>query len=398
MNLNNIINSNKRQFTNTMKKEGMVVSDYYDTSKTYTVFFRRNNRSTSPEGKLRLFYEQDTDIKIGTVFVLRDIPYVVVSQDGIESDVYYTSMAIRCDTYFTVYSNTAKGYMKIPFVTMTDKYTISSNSTISIISGTVVVYTGLNDHVKDMSVGNGYYNYGGYYKVGNYFYNNNIAYIYLTREAMSTEDEYILSYKGEVTFKLSLMDKYQLSYDAVYNGTIVENPMLTYVSSDTSVATVDDNGLVTFHGVGTTTITATWTDGNNTTCDTTIFIFSGEDTGGDSGEEGGDAPTPTPTPSAIMAFENSHTTVKYGFARTIKVKYIDANTAADVTDKFDTVFTISDATFDTSLLTVTDEGNQVKLFFEDDNNFGETFVLNAVDSNGTCKPISRKMTLEQLVV
>lgn len=374
----------------------MVVSDYYDTSKTYEVFFRRNNRSTSPEGKLRLFYAQDTDIKLGTIFVLKGIPYVVVSQDGVESDVYYTSMAIKCDTYFTVYSNTAKGYMKIPFVTMTDKYTISSNSTISIISGAVVIYTGLNDHVKDMAINNGYYNYGGYYKVGNYFYNNDIAYLYLTREAMPTEDNYTLSYKGEATFKLSLMDKYQLSYDAVYNGTIVDNPMLTYVSSDTSVATVDENGLVTFHDVGTTTITTTWTDGNDTTCDTTIFIFSGEDEGGDSGEEGG-GETPTPTPSAIMAFTSSATTVKCGFARTIKVSYADANTGADVTDQFDTVFTISDATFDTSLLTVTDEGNQVKLFFEDEDIVTDTFVLNAIDSNGTCKPISRKMELEQIL-
>lgn len=378
MNLNNIINSNKRQFTNTMKKEGMVVSDYYDTSKTYTVFFRRNNRSTSPEGKLRLFYAQDTDIKIGTVFVLKDIPYIVVSQDGVESDVYYTSMAIKCDTYFTVYSNTAKGYMKIPFVTMTDKYTISSNSTISIISGTVVVYTGLNDHVKDMSINNGYYNYGGYYKVGNYFYNNNIAYLYLTREAMPTGDNYTLSYKGEVTFKLSLMDKYQLSYDATYNGTIVDNPMLTYVSSDTSVATVDENGLVTFHDVGTTTITTTWTDGNNTTCDTTITIL---------GEGGGE----TQTPTLLVTFKGAQELKCGGTAKTLTATYTDSN-GNDVTANYTTVWTITSNDFDvndTDIMIVSITDNILKAQISDEyENYEAQVTFTASDANGLLKPYS----------
>ena len=264
-----------------MKKEGMVVSDYYDTSKTYEVFFRRNNRSTSPEVKLRLFYAQDTDIKLGTVFVLKDIPYVVVSQDGVESDVYYTSMAIKCDTYFTVYSNTAKGYMKIPFVTMTDKYTVSSGSVMTVISGSVVIYTGLNDHVKDMAVNNAYYNYGGYYKVGNYFYNNDIAYVYLTREAMPNEDDtYVLTFSGEtsvdgeVYIDMVSNSTYQLSYNALHNSTIVDNPTLTYVSSNTDVATVNDNGMIRFIGAGETTITATWVE-NNVTCATVVNVSNG---------------------------------------------------------------------------------------------------------------------------
>ena len=385
MNLNNIINSNKRQFTNTMKKEGMVVSDYYDTSKTYTVFFRRNNRSTSPEGKLRLFYEQDTDIKIGTVFVLRDIPYVVVSQDGIESDVYYTSMAIRCDTYFTVYSNTAKGYMKIPFVTMTDKYTISSNSTISIISGSVVIYTGLNDHVKDMSVGNGYYNYGGYYKVGNYFYNNNIAYIYLTRGAMPTDDEYIITFVGETYIDMTTTSTYQLSYTAICNGNIVDSPKLTYKSNDTSIATVDDNGLMTVHSTGYVTITATWTDGDNTECLTTFTIADEKSSGGG-----------TTTPTATMSFVNTHDYIRYGVERNYTVKYTDKS-GNDVSDVFDTVFTITNATFDTSLLRVTDKGNTVGLYFEDEDLYEDTFTLVAVDSGNTCRPITKVVELVQTI-
>lgn len=383
MNLNNIINSNKRQFTNTMKKEGMVVFDYYDTSKTYTVFFRRNNRSTSPEGKLRLFYEQDTDIKIGTVFVLRDIPYVVVSQDGIESDVYYTSMAIRCDTYFTVYSNTAKGYMKIPFVTMTDKYTISSNSTISIISGTVVIYTGLNDHVKDMAINNGYYNYGGYYKVGNYFYNNDIAYLYLTREAMPTDNEYVLTFNGEVSIDMSTMDKYQLSYEAIYNGTIIDNPTLTYVSSNTDVATVDENGLLTIISTGETTITATWTDGNDTTCSTVITVIDGEDNNEDD------------TPTVTMAITGK-TSLKYGFSSTYKAVYSDADNN-DVSANYTTVWSLASDDFDISEISVEENGNKISLLCENKDLVGYTFTLTASDADRLFTPASIEITLVGLI-
>lgn len=44
MNFSNVFNSNKRQFNSTMKREGITVSDYYDSNKTYKVFFRRNNK------------------------------------------------------------------------------------------------------------------------------------------------------------------------------------------------------------------------------------------------------------------------------------------------------------------------------------------------------------------
>ena len=360
----------------------MVVTDYYNTSKTYTVFFRRNNRSTSPEGKLRLFYAQDTDIKIGTVFVLRDVPYVVVSQDGIESDVYYTSMAIRCDTYFTVYSNTSQEYKKIPFVTMNDKYTISTNSTVSVISGSVVIYTGLNDHVKDMSVGNGYYNYGGYYKVGNYFYNNNIAYIYLTREVMPADDEYIITFDGETYINMSATNTYQLSYTTICNGNIIDSPKLTYKSNDTSIATVDDNGLMTVYSTGYVTITATWTDGDNTECLTTFTIADEESSGGE-------------ISTVKMVFTSTRTDIKCGFERTVTVGYRDEN-GYDVTNDYDTVFTITNATFDTSLIRMTDNGNEVKFYFEDEDIIEGTFTLVAVDSGNTCRPILLDMELVNL--
>lgn len=164
MNRGNINFATKRQFDTVLKKEGITLTDYYDNTE-YVVFFRKTNRGTNPQGKVRIFYSQDTPINIGTTFLLKGNPYVVISRDGDESEVYYTSIAMKCDTSFTPYVD-GEGYITVPFVTVSDKYTLQHNSTINLISGTANCYTGLNKYSQSVKIDDKYYNYGGYYKVG----------------------------------------------------------------------------------------------------------------------------------------------------------------------------------------------------------------------------------------
>ena len=316
MNYSNIKNFNQRQFNATMKRECITVSDYYDRNKTYDVFFRRSRRGSNPNGKVRIYFSQDTPIDIGTTFVLKDKPYVVTSRDGDESDVFYTSMAVKCDTSFTVYSNTEHRYVSVPFVTLSDKFTLSSNSTISMVSGAVVIYTGDNSYSREVEVNENYYNYGGYYKVANTFYNNGLAYVYMTREAKPTEDKYVLTYNGVTSLDMKDATTYQLSYTAIKNGVPVDSPTLTYVSSDNTIATVDGNGLMTMLKQGNVKITATWTDGNNTTCETTIAITN-------SGVE------PEPAVPSIKIYSASHSIYLEG-NRKLTVKFYNGTT--EITD------------------------------------------------------------------
>ena len=381
MNYSNIKNCNQRQFNATMKRECITVSDYYDRTKTYDVFFRRSKRGSNPNGKVRIYFSQDTPIDIGTMFVLKDDTYVVTSRDGDESDIFYTSMAVKCDTSFTVYSDTEHRYVSIPFVTLSDKYTLSSNSTISMISGAVVVYTGDNSYSRDMEIDSAYYNYGGYYKVRNTFYNNGLAYVYMTREAMPA-DRYTLSYNGVTSLDMKNATTYQLSYTATKNDVVVNNPTLSYTSSDNTIATVNDTGLMTMLKEGNVTVTATWVDGNNTTCETTIAITNG-----------GVEPEPTPTTGTLTI--SGTTSLKWGATRTYKAKYTDAN-GNDVSSNYTSVWTITNATFDTSKITQTVNGNQITLYYSDENIVGETFTLNVVDSDGTFTPATKDIELWSL--
>ena len=381
MNYSNIKNFNQRQFNATMKRECITVSDYYDRNKTYDVFFRRSRRGSNSNGKVRIYFSQDTPIDIGTMFVLKDDTYVVTSRDGDESDIFYTSIAVKCDTSFTVFSNTEHRYISIPFVTLSDKFTLSSNSTISMVSGAVVIYTGDNSYSREVELNETYYNYGGYYKVRNTFYNNGLAYVYMTREAKPA-DRYTLSYNGVTSLDMKDATTYQLSYTAIKNDVIVDNPTLTYVSSNNTIATVDGNGLMTLLKKGNVTITTTWTDGNNTTCETTIAITN-------SGVE----PEPTPTTDTVTISGNRK--LYWESNRKYTAKYTDAN-GNDVSSKYTSVWTITNATFDTSKLTQTVNGNQITLYYSDDNLVGESFTLNVVDSDGKVTPATLDIELWSL--
>ena len=377
MNYSNIKNFNQRQFNATMKRECITVSDYYDRTKTYDVFFRRNKRGSNSNGKVRIYFSQDTPIDIGTMFVLKGDTYVVTSRDGDESDVFYTSIAVKCDTSFNVlYSDTEHRYISIPFVTLSDKFTLSNNSTISMISGAVVVYTGDNPYLREVQLNHGFSNYGGYYKLGNTFYNNGLAYWYMTREAKPA-DKYVLSYNGVTSLDMADATTYQLSYTAIKNDTVIDSPTLTYVSSDNTIATVNDTGLMTLLKEGNVTITATWTDGDKTTtCETTIAITNS-------------SAKPEPT----LTIKGSPD-LKCCFERTYKAKYTDAN-GNDISSNYTSVWSITNATFNTRLLTQTVNGNQITLYFEDDNLLGETFTLNVVDTNGTFTPATMNITLKE---
>lgn len=380
MNYSYIQNSNQRRFNTVMKRECITVSDYYDTTKTYDVFFRRNNKGTNPQGKLRIYYAQDTDLSIGTIFLLNNKPYLVINQDAIESNVFCSSMAVKCDLTILTYSKELNKYITVPFALDVNDDTTSSNNTISIVDGYATIYTGLNQYSKTFNINDNYYCFGGYYKIGNLFYNNGLAYIYMTRETMPTEDTYLLIYNGLTSFDMADSTTYQLSYTAVKNNEIVDSPALTYASSDNAVATVDDTGLMTMLKEGNVTITATWVDGNNKTCSSAIVISNSV------------APEPI-TGTLTLSGRND---VKIGYNRTVKAIYTDEQ-GNDISSNYDTVFTITDADFDTSLLGFTDNGNSVVIYFDTAKLINKTFTLNAVDSEGLFTPATMNIHLVDVV-
>ena len=255
MNYANVFGRTKKQFDMTMNREKITVADFFNSDIKYDVFFRRNQRSTTPQGKVRFFYAQSTPIEIGTIFILNGSNYIVTSQDGIESDIYFTSIAVKCDVTFVVQSENK--YIDVPMSVVSDKWTVAHGSVFSMVNGAVTMLTQDNPVARCIKVNNAYYAFGGYYKVGNTFFNNGLAYFYLERQAMP-HDDYKIIYNGVTSFDIKDSTTYQLSYTVTNNGNVVENPTIHYSSSDETIATVDSNGLMTMLKEGTVDITASY--------------------------------------------------------------------------------------------------------------------------------------------
>ena len=307
MNYSKVLCSTKKQFDYTMNRERIIVTDYFDSNITYEVFFRRNNRGTNPDGKIKLYYAKETPIQIGTIFVLKGEIYIVTSKDGIESDIFFTSMAVRCDVTFVVKYNGE--YKDMPFIVASDKMTVGYGKIFNVVSGSVVMYTQDNDISRNIAINNEYYAFGGYYKVGSNFFNNGLAYFYLERQTMP-QDNYAITYNGVTSFDIKDSTTYQLSYTVTNNGNVVKNPTIHYSSSDETIATVDSNGLMTMLKEGTVDITATYSTASVTT---TMTI------------------TNSSTPSVTMNIYSSSYELKVGGSyRGIEVKYYNSE-GTDIT-------------------------------------------------------------------
>lgn len=339
-----INNTTQRQFDAAMRREKITISDYYDNTVQYNVFYRRDNRGTSPQGKLRLYYYADTPIEIGTLFVLNGDDYLVISKDAVEGVVYRTSMAVKCTEIIMVNG------INVPVVLDSGTYITTSNETISIIDGSIRIITSLTDNVKTMD---GYYRcFGGRYSVQNHLYNNGLAYIYLQREA-NIPDKYTLTYTGISILDVS-MGTYQLTYQATKNDVPVENPTLSYTSSNEQIATVDDAGVLTIFSAGNIIITAIWTE-ENITCESEITVTQSSVSKGYAEIEGDE--------SIRYNIENNWTGHFY-------------NGTGNVVSALIGVWTIEDATFDDfSAVSKSIDGNTISINFDDMDLIGEKFTL-----------------------
>lgn len=236
-----------RKFEQQLQRESTTVSDFFDNSKTCEMLFRRSNRGTNPQGKLHCYFKQTEPIGIGSVIVMKGQPYVIISdKDFDESNAVYSAIAQKTNV-------TING---IPFVVDTATYGEAQGSIFTQVDGDVIIYTGFNTITNKIKV-NDYINaFGNSYQVSNRFVKENIIYIHL-KQTMAIPDHYKIVYNGLTSFDINDGTTYQLSYTVTNNDIVVENPTITYSSSDETIATVDTNGLMTILKEGSVDITAT---------------------------------------------------------------------------------------------------------------------------------------------
>lgn len=236
-----------RKFEQQLQRESTVVSDYFNDTTTCKMLFRRTNRGTNPQGKLHCYFKQTEPFGIGSVITMKGQPYVIISdKDFDESNAVYSAIAQKTNVIIN----------GIPFVVDTATYGETQGSIFTQVDGDVIIYTGFNKNTSKIKV-NDYINaFGNSYQVSNKFVKENILYVHL-KQTTAIPDHYKIVYNGLTSFDIKDSTTYQLSYTVTNNDIVVENPTITYSSSDETVATVDSNGLMTMLKEGTVNITAT---------------------------------------------------------------------------------------------------------------------------------------------
>lgn len=244
-----------RKFEQQLQRESTTVSDYFNDTITCKMLFRRTNRGTNPQGKLHCYFKQTEPIGIGSVIVMKGQPYVIISdKDFDESNAVYSAIAQKTNV-------TING---IPYVVDTATYGESQGTIFTQVDGDVIIYTGFNTNTNKIKV-NDYINaFGNSYQVTNKFVKENIIYIHI-KQTTSIPDNFKITYNGVTSFDINDGTTYQLSYTVTNNGIVIENPTITYSSSDETIATVDSNGLMTMLKEGTVDITARYSDASATT-------------------------------------------------------------------------------------------------------------------------------------
>ena len=236
-----------RKFEQQLQRESTTVSDYFNDTTTCKMLFRRSNRGTNPQGKLHCYFKQTEPFGIGSVIVMKGQPYVIVSdKDFDESNAVYSAIAKKTNV-------TING---IPFVVDTATYGESQGTIFTQVDGDVVIYTGYNTITNKIKVNDHINAFGNSYQVSNRFVKDNILYVHI-KQTTAVPDHYKITYNGITSFDINESTTYQLSYTVTNNGVVVENPTITYSSSDETVATVDSNGLMTMLKEGSVNITAT---------------------------------------------------------------------------------------------------------------------------------------------
>ncbi|WP_176255773.1 hypothetical protein [Enterocloster alcoholdehydrogenati] len=192
-----LINLTQRQFTDVMEREAIEIEDYY-THEKYKVIFRKSSRGAKSNDSVIIFYPQNTNIQKGTMFLLKGEKYLVMTKDALESDVYFTSGAFRCNANVIVYEgSTANGtrnaawYHEVPFVVNTLSGVNPSGSFIEIVNGNLSMHTSQQDFLDNVEINNEILDFGGRYEIVNNFFLDGIHNLYLKKNQINSNDKYV---------------------------------------------------------------------------------------------------------------------------------------------------------------------------------------------------------------
>ena len=244
-------------FMDTLNREGKSINDYQNHT-PYNVIFRKNKDTNSFQDRITIFYPALSDIHAGQLLSYSDKIYLAINQETAENGIYYKSDLLKTNAVIHTIMNSTEINVPVYAYDIADGLT-QTNNVMSIISGNIHIIAEPNSIIKSLTLSDEFDAVGRHWKIDNIVSKDNVIHLYC--EVAQT-----ISHTYSVT--ITANDSYhhgetaQLTAVAKQDDKIINNIPFVWTSSNTSLATVDNTGLVNFLADGNVTITATWESQN----------------------------------------------------------------------------------------------------------------------------------------
>jgi hypothetical protein len=244
----NIAKVTARQFEKILNKEGKTVIDLAD-GRNKRIVFKRTSAKNSQE-KIVIAYPQEYGWSKGSIIKYKDMYFLIINRDAFESDVYYTSTAIKCNCIW--YINDKEYYLVAGDLSSVNP---RNGTYIDSTNGSINLYTTKSDMVNE---GDKVFDFDGTFECINRFTIDGLTYYYFVKTETNTSgwkvdfgtNKTTYSIKDELKYNATLVN----SSGKYYMPSKEVNRTVTFTSSNEEVATVDQNGVVTFVSTGDVTI------------------------------------------------------------------------------------------------------------------------------------------------
>lgn len=253
------MNTVRKQFQDALKREGKTITGYY-SQEVYPCLFRKNDKSINDTKEyMTIFYDVNSPIEQGQLLTYGGKYYLTMNKKTVENNVYYKSALLECNTRVIVGVD-GIGNIVPCYSSELNSPIPNEGKIMTTLDGNIELITEDNYISRNIEIDNRYILMGGTYQVINNIYKNGIYYFYLQRITSSPP-----VYSFTVTSKLNTYnvdEEVQLSILPKVDDITDPEATIICTSSDNTIVTVDNKGLVNCIGAGNVTITITWVEQN----------------------------------------------------------------------------------------------------------------------------------------
>lgn len=352
-------------FESTMQREGRTVTAYTSGAE-FKAFMRRNDDGNNFEDRITLYYPTNSPVVQGSLVSYGNRIYILVNRETEENDCYYKSSGLACNGMITLNNGNVIG---VPcYAYNMNGSLIDENQVISVIDGNMEFITESNSLSRQIDINHTFNEFGRTFKVNNIYYKDGILHLVteVTTDETPTEHLNIIIDGLSDTVTYNVGDTVQLTA-TLYINNVVTTGTVTWESTNTSVATIDGNGLVTFVGNGTVAFKAYWVEKDSQNTTNTIGVGVSE---------------------VYLVAISGRSYINMGYTRTYTATLTDGS--GNELEGGTWEWTVESGYPD--LVTSTINGNELELYVEEDDNLYGEFIT--VIAHEMTKDVSASIEVE----